>query len=374
MSSSPQISIGWRLRVVAMVAFAAIACGLQEHIQEIPNVLPTEPSGGGAGSDGAGGAPGATGGTVATVGGGGSSRSGSGGGGGRAVPGSGGSAGAAAGPPAGGNVGSADAPVASPPPDPQNPTIDINGTKVPRDKAIVFIHFGHSNMAGLAQDPADLKPYHFTTQAQLWSYQGRGRFVAAKEPTAPDPPIHLGAGPGMAWLKAAAAAAGPDYHFISIARGKGGATSADYLKGGLYYSTFVDRAVELKGKVTFGALFVMMGITDRHLPDGEQNGFPDRMAQIIADIRADLGEPNLPVLHTEYELTATGDLAITGQVGMKFRPLVAILPEKISNLVLVPTDGMPLRDDHHFNLIGQKMWADRGIQLMIDKGWFPWRK
>src|SRR6185436_7199299 len=236
------------------------------------------------------------------------------------------------------------------------------------------VHFGHSNMAGLAQSPQSLRSYFFTTQPQLWSYQGGGRFVAAKEPTAPDPPVHLGAGPGMAWLRAAAAAAGPDYHFISVARGRGGATTEDYLKGGLYYSTFMDRAVELKGKVTFGGLFIMMGITDRHLPPADQDGFTDRMVKIIADIRADLGEPNLPVLHTDYEVEATGELAITAPVGMKFRPQIQKLPMRVANLALIPTDGTPLIDDHHFDMTGQKLWADRGIQLMIQRGWFPWTK
>jgi hypothetical protein len=257
---------------------------------------------------------------------------------------------------------------------PGEPTIDINGTQVPRSKAIVFVHFGHSNMAGLAQSPQSLRPYFFTTQAQLWSYQGAGKFVPAKEPTAPDPPVHLGAGPGMAWLRAAAAAAGPDYHFISIGRGRGSATTVDYLKGGLYYSTFMDRAVELKGKVTFGGLFIMMGITDRHLPTADQDGFTDRMAKIIADIRADLGEPNLPVLHTDYEVEATGELAVTAPIGMKFRPQILKLPSRVTNLAIIPTNGTPLIDDHHFDMTGHKLWADRGIQLMIQHGWFPWAK
>jgi hypothetical protein len=252
--------------------------------------------------------------------------------------------------------------------------LDLGGTQVPRDRAIAFIHFGHSNMAGLAQSPESLRPYFFTTQPRLWSYQGGGQFVPAKEPTAPDPPAHLGAGPGMAWLRAAAAAAGPDYHFISIARARGGATTAEFMKGGLYYSTFMDRALELRGKVTFGGVFVMMGITDRHLPVEEQDGFVDRMVRIIADIRADLGEPNLPVLHTQYEVEASGDLAIDQPVGLKFYPLVEMLPARISNLVLIPTNQVPMRDDHHFDMAGQKLWADRGIQLMIDRGWFPWRK
>src|SRR5687768_7886563 len=65
------------------------------------------------------------------------------------------------------------------------PGIDINGTVVPRDRAIVFIHFGHSNMAGLAQSPEALRSYFFDPAPQLWSYQGDGRFEPAREPTAP---------------------------------------------------------------------------------------------------------------------------------------------------------------------------------------------
>lgn len=254
------------------------------------------------------------------------------------------------------------------------PGVDINGTEVPRSRAIAFIHFGHSNMAGLAQSPESLRPYFFETAPQLWSYQGDGRFEPAKEPTAPDLPGHRGAGPGMAWLRAAAAASGPDYHFISIARARGGASTDEFLKGGLYYSTFMDRALQLKGKVTFGGVFVMMGITDRHLPVEEQGGFADRMAKIIADIRADLDEPDLPVLHTQYEVESTGYLAIDQPVGMKFYALIETLPARIPNLVLIPTDKVPMRDDHHFDMTGQKLWADRGIQLMIDRGWFPWKK
>jgi len=266
------------------------------------------------------------------------------------------------------------APSAVPPASPPGVGITINGTFVPKDKAIVFIHFGHSNMAGLAQVPNSMRPYFFTTGPKLWSYQGGGKFVPAVEPTAPDPPVHLGAGPGMAWLRAAQAAAGPDYHFISVAKGHGGSPSTDFVKGGLYYSAFMDKAIELKGKVTFGGVFIMLGITERHIPLAQQDGMPGRIKQIVADIRADLGEPNLPVLHTQYEVEATGDLALTSAVGKKIAPLIEMLPSMIPNLALVPTDKTTLIDNHHFDMVGHKLWADRGIQIMIDRGWFPWKK
>jgi hypothetical protein len=36
------------------------------------------------------------------------------------------------------------------PPPAAGPGVDLGGTRVPRDKAIVVVHFGHSNMAAVA--------------------------------------------------------------------------------------------------------------------------------------------------------------------------------------------------------------------------------
>jgi len=254
----------------------------------------------------------------------------------------------------------------------------INGTFVPKEKAIVFIHFGHSNMRGMAVNPASLHSFFYDTQPNLWTYQANGTFALAKEPTAPEGNITL-AGPGTALLKIASAAAAPSggYQFISIGRGISSDTTVDYLPTGLVYPSFItSRAVPLKGKVTFGAVFVMLGITERHLPTAMQPGYPGRVQQIIAAIRADLGEPNLPVLYCDYEQNALGTLAPTGSVGVVILPLTRMLPGLISNLVLVPTDMIPradYEDDHHFNLTGHQIWATQAIDLMKSKGWFPWQ-
>lgn len=256
-------------------------------------------------------------------------------------------------------------------------TININGTMVPKEKAIVFIHFGHSNMQGQATKPASLQPFFYTTQPQLWVYRGANTFVLAKEPTAPQRATDTRAGPGMALLKTAAAAAPADYHFISIGRGQGSAPSPDFLKANnLIYPTVMNRALELKGKVTFGAIFVMLGITERHLPAADQPGFPMRIKQIITDMRADLGEPNIPVLFCDYEQEATGDLAPTGAVGVTVMPMVRSLPGLITNLVLVPTDMLGMMDDHHFDFAGHKLWSERAIAIMQNHQptWFPWMK
>ena len=252
----------------------------------------------------------------------------------------------------------------------------INGTFVPKEKAVVIIHFGHSNMMGMANKPTSLMPYFFTTVPGLWSY--KGTFTAAKEPTAP-PTVAAGmtqktAGPGMAILQSAKAALTPgsDVQFISVGLGVAMETTIDYQKGGLYYPIFMNWAGQLKGNVTFGAIVVMLGITDgEHLPAAQVPGFPMRMAQIISDIRADLGEPNLPVLFCDYEQMATGQFLPTGPIGKVMTPLIRGLPGMISNLVIVPTDGLEMQDDHHFDMQGHKTWADRVVMLMQTNNWFP---
>ena len=250
--------------------------------------------------------------------------------------------------------------------------VTINGKFVPKEKAVVFIHFGHSNMRGQATTPTSLKSYFYNTEDGLWSY--RGSFSLAKEPTAPEG-TYTYAGPGMAILHSAraAVASGSDVQFISIGYGVGSKTSVDYDKAGTYYPIFMNWAGQLKGKVTFAGIVVMLGITERHLASDLIPKFPDRMAQLISDMRSDLGEPNLPVLFCDYEQNATGDLAPTGAVGSVIMPLVRQMPSKISKLVLVPTDSLEMQDDHHFDMQGHKDWAARVISLMQTNSWFPWK-
>ncbi len=255
-------------------------------------------------------------------------------------------------------------------------TINIGGTMVPKEKAIVFVHFGHSNMVGHGTGTPELHDYFFTPQARLWSYNGT-QFTPATERTAPElsNPDQVGGGPGMAWLKASAAMAGPGYHFISVAKAVGSLTTAEWQKGGPLYTMLINMVRPLIGKVTFGGAFVMLGVTDRHLAQSEWAGFPVRFAKIISDLRADLKEPNLPVLECAYEVEAA---AIDIKVGSPFAnlvmPLYPKLPSMIPNFALVPADGIGQQDDHHFNLEGHKMWADRGVAIMKEKGWFPWTK
>ncbi len=259
-----------------------------------------------------------------------------------------------------------------PPSAPGSNAIDIAGTLVPRERAIAIIHIGHSNMMGFGVSPASLSPHFFDPAPRLWSYQGAGRFVPAAEPTATRRAGWRSAGPGMALLRAAAARAPADHHFISIGLGVSAATSQDFAPGGLYRDAIVDLAAELSGRVTFAGVAIMLGSTDRHLPRIEQARYAERIAQIAADLRATLASPELPMLHTDYELEATGTYSPHGPIGAQFRPLIHTLPARVARLALVPTDGLGMQDDHHFDMAGHKLWAERAVDRLISSGWASW--
>jgi Carbohydrate esterase, sialic acid-specific acetylesterase len=352
----------------ALLVCGVLGCGVQAHPTASNSGTSVTQTGGTTGT-GTGGTP-ATGGTGVQPGSGGSPTGGSGG---SSVSSTGGQGGSATGGAAGSGQSGTGGSSATGGSSGTGAGVTINGMFVPKDQAVVFIHFGHSNMRGQATMPTSLRPYFYNTQAGLWSYRD-GAFTLAKEPTAPEGTMTF-AGPGMAILHSAQAAlqTGSGVQFISIGYGKGSATTEDYAPGGTYYTAFMTWAKALKGNVTFGAIVIMLGITDgEHLPSADVPGFPMRVSQIVSSIRSDLGEPNLPVLFCDYEQNATGTLAPTGSVGMVMQPLIRMLPGMISNLVLVPTDGLEMQDDHHFDMQGHKDWSDRVVMLMKSNGWYHW--
>ena len=166
-----------RSLVLCLVAsLTTLACGVKVH--------PYAQSEGQGGGEGTPPPEGGNGGAGAPAGSGGSSgRGGStvpGGSGGVGTPGTGG-----AGTPGTGGTDATVTPTADMAPASGN-GIMIGGKFVPQEKAIVFIHVGHSDMAGRADGPADLRSFMFDTHPQLWVYAKGGAFRAAKEPTAGD--------------------------------------------------------------------------------------------------------------------------------------------------------------------------------------------
>jgi hypothetical protein len=254
--------------------------------------------------------------------------------------------------------------------------ITIGGRFVPRAKAVVFLHIGHSNMAGRATRPAELKPYFYDVHPNLWAYGEGAQWRQAREPLAPDSSTDDAAGPGMALLRAALAKAPADTYFISIGRGHSGSfggTCAGFRKQGLLYDIVMARARELKGRVTFGGIFTMLGQSEYRFAADVQQMLSDCLLAVASDMRADLEDPDLPFLAGDYEMGITrADIAPTSQNGRTIRAQILMVPDKVTRAAVIPTDGLTMQDDHHFDLAGHKGWADRAIDILVSRNWARW--
>jgi hypothetical protein len=254
-------------------------------------------------------------------------------------------------------------------------TIDLGGTPVAKENALAFIHLGHSNMAGRAIGPTATRPYFFTeTDPHAWMYHAGQPPALAQEPyTAEDNTSGTYGGPGTALVKEAAALA-PDKYFISLGYGKESAYCSQFLPGALYYDSVMKAPLAIKDRVTFAAIVIMLGITERHGTSADITGYSGCINQLVTAIRKDVGRPDLPLLITDYEQEATGLLAVGQAFPNSIIPEIHKIPMVVSNSALVPTDGLGMQDDHHFDFDGHKLWIQRVLQIMKDKGWFPWAK
>lgn len=384
--------LGHRATRLSLLALMFAACGVQEHEQPSeqkldtrPKIAPPPPSTGGmtggtpatsAGAS-AGGTSSISGGGPSTLGGFGPAAGGMlattggvsfGGAGGIPSSGGGGSPGVAGAPSTGG---AAPATGGS-----SGVLVDINGTMLPKEDVIGFIHIGHSNMAGRTSRPESEKAFFFNDiDLHAWMFKN-DRWDPALEPTAGDAEnTQFGrvlGGPGTALVKQAVALA-PNKYFVSLGWGRASAYCSQFLPGGLYYDEMIAAPKALKGKITFAAIVVMLGITERHGSSGDISGFPQCINQLVTAIRNDVGEPNLPLLMNDYEMEATGaELDPNGDFGKSIIPQIHMVPTVVSNAALIPTEDVGMEDDHHFNLSGYHTWTGRILTIMREKGWFPW--
>jgi hypothetical protein len=250
-------------------------------------------------------------------------------------------------------------------------TISLGGVDVPKEHAIAFIHIGHSNMAGRASRPNASRPFHFQeTHPRAWLYHpGNPPELALEPKTAGDT---QNAGPGTALVKEAAMLAAPDYYFISLGFGVPSAYCTQFLPSGLYYDQLIAGPLSIKDRVTFGGIFIYLGITERHGTEADRTGFASCINELVTTIRNDVGAPDIPLLINDYEVEATGELQVGGAVANAIMPQIAKIPSTVANSALVSAEGLGMQDDHHFNLDGHRVWVQRALATMQEKGWFPW--
>jgi hypothetical protein len=265
----------------------------------------------------------------------------------------------------------------------------LGGTTVPKDKMVVYLLIGHSNMAG-----QDLAHSDGTVDAHAWNWPVTTKqWVQAKE--APNAGRAAGlsghgeGGPGMPFMKALAAAY-PGYYIGVInnaslsATCKGENTGANssnldpsdnrYYKGTYLYQQAVDAVKAVQPDVTVGGILCMLGTVDAtRTSQAVCEAFSDDITQLVKDLRADLGLPNLPFLMGAYEAGASGDFAISKPWPGIVDAQIKLIPSKLTRSAVVDSKGITMLDDHHYvaNGSGQPLWASRAVALIQTNNWFP---
>ena len=55
------------------------------------------------------------------------------------------------------------------------------------------------------------------------------------------------------------------------------------------------------------------------------------------------------------------------------KPQLVRLPDRDPRTGLIPTTGLGMQDDRHLNMAGQKLWAERALMIMAERGFLaPW--
>ncbi len=251
-----------------------------------------------------------------------------------------------------------------------------DGTVVPKERMIVFLFAGHSNMAGRCT------PDDQTTHPRVWAYGASGHryWQPCKDRIFTN---STGAGPATALLKRFADAY-PQYYFCAIQnansqagiRWHNGDANNRYWKGAGRYEEMMGYARDLQGKVTFGGVVTMLGIMEATSANSIYwNTFSDDFRTTINNIRSDLGlvANRLPVLFQDYEREACSQFSASNTGPQAIIAQNALIEGKLSNSALVATNGIPCPDQcHHFDLNGMRTWAGRAFTEYTGNNWDFW--
>ncbi len=240
----------------------------------------------------------------------------------------------------------------------------------PGEKLALFILAGQSNMSG--RDSVSAEYRYSRYEGTIWNYSNAGEWRSAEEPIDDSSgqvyPISrdddAGVGPGLAFA---------DYlHELFPSGGiglipcpKGGSRIEDWLRDysteSLYGSCLARiNQAKLSGEIA-GILFYQ-GESDTFTFE-QADEWPSRFAQFVSEIRADLADPQLPVVFAQ--------IATIGPPWSAYSPAWDHLKLRqasvnIPNVAMVTTDDLQLIDPAHLDAASQYELGKRFAQTYFD--------
>ncbi len=252
-----------------------------------------------------------------------------------------------------------------------------SGVVVPKEKFVVYVLIGHSNMVG--RDPnLDTVP-----DPHAWNF-----FIADCCQNFPDHTwvpardcIHMdfagaGDGPSMHFLKKMAAEF-PDYYFGVVNNANSGVQCrANYLKGNGAGSLdlFAEMAEALnliKENVTFGGIICMLGVPEAvNAPESVCQSFSGDIALMVKEFRDTLGLPQLPFLMGAFERDGPA-VQTTAPYWQIIDSQTNLVPSKVAISGLVPSDSLVYFDRWHYTYASYEIWTQRAVDTIEARHWYP---
>ena len=223
----------------------------------------------------------------------------------------------------------------------------------------LYLLMGQSNMAG--RGPLD--DLSRQEHPRVLMFTEDRRWVPAREPLHRDKPT-AGAGLGLTFaITMAEATPGATIGLIPCA--VGGTPLARWEKGGDLYARAVEQARAAMPYGTLKGLLWHQGENDTGDRTSAET-YANRCSRMIADIRAELGIPDLPVV--------AGELGRFLPESHEGKPVfwrlvneqIHMLPDRVSRLAVVSSEGLtPLEDGIHFDTPSLREFGRRYAAAML---------
>jgi hypothetical protein len=229
-----------------------------------------------------------------------------------------------------------------------------------REKFHLYLMMGQSNMSGRGKVEAEDK----TSHPRVLMFATNDVWQSATEPVTHDRPKMLGVGPGLAFGKTLAEKY-PEATIGLVPCSVGGTPLSRWEKGGDLYASAVRRAQLAMRVGVFKGVIWHQGESDSS--PGKAETYGKRLDQMIRDLRADLGSPDLPFVAGqlgEFLLTRGSNNVAEVQL---VNDTIAKIPSRVPHTGFVSSTALNHKGDAlHFDAASQRELGRRYAKEMIE--------
>ncbi len=245
----------------------------------------------------------------------------------------------------------------------------LNGVDVPKERLILFIFVGHSNMTGYGGVMDTVK------HPRAWMYnQHNGTYWQACDPIETK---RMSPSPTLPFLKKMAELY-PEYYFCGLKVTSAGTPMCEhFLRGQAEYQMVLDVINSTKNETTLGGLLGMFGLTEG-ISDSLSQRLTVGVMDMLFSFREDFGAHDFPAVFGLFEENAdTSVIPDYFTYSDRIIEQIAAIPgaDTLNRSALTPYEPVPAvmyYDDHHYNKEGYELWSNTAAEILSQNGWDEW--